>query len=64
MWRNITRPLWCQDRYVDMFSSNIRKSLGDGSRFKFWWDNWAYSVMLKKAFLRIFALSVDKKGKV
>ena len=64
MWRNITRPLWYQDRYIDMFSSNIGKSLSDGSRFKFWWDDQADGVVLKEAFLRIFALSVDKEGKM
>ena len=47
-----------------MFSAMIGKSLGDGSRLRFWWDDWVDGVVLKEAFPRIFALSVDKKDKV
>ncbi|XWS10695.1 hypothetical protein CRYUN_Cryun38cG0019600 [Craigia yunnanensis] len=39
-------------------------SLVDGSKISFWWDNWNEGGVLKLVFLRIFALSVNKDGKV
>ncbi|XWS71346.1 hypothetical protein CRYUN_Cryun03dG0130400 [Craigia yunnanensis] len=44
--------------------SNIGKSLGDGSRFRFWWDNWVDGVVFKEAFPKFFAIFVNKEGKV
>ena len=45
-------------------SPSIGFSLGDGSRIRFWADEWIEGVVLKKAFPRIFDLSVNKLGKV
>ncbi|XWS40005.1 hypothetical protein CRYUN_Cryun18bG0103100 [Craigia yunnanensis] len=50
--------------FTDVFSLNIECSLGDGRKFKFWWDKWANGLLFKKAFPRIFALFVNKEGKV
>ena len=64
MWRNITKVLHTQDFCINGSSSCIGFSFGDGSRIRFWVDEWIEGFVLKVAFPRIFALLVNKLGKV
>ncbi|XWS13282.1 hypothetical protein CRYUN_Cryun36dG0024100 [Craigia yunnanensis] len=64
MWRNISKPLYSQDIHANVLSSGMGYSLSDGSKIRFWHDNWIINVAPKSAFPRIFALSVNKDGKV
>ena len=61
---NITSILGSQDSYPSGPSSLFGFSLGDGSRIRFWRDEWIEGVVLKDAFPRIFALAMNKCGKV
>ena len=63
LWTNITRPLWYQENQIGV-SSDSGYCLGDGRNIRFWWDEWIDRVVLKRAFPQIFALSVNKEGKV
>ena len=59
IWENITKPLCSHDNLSNASFSGIGYSLGDGSRIRFWWDNWTEGVMLKSALL----YQSTKKGK-
>ena len=64
VWKNVTKTLGSQDIHFNGASSCMGFSLGDGSCICFWRDKWIEGVVLKEAFPRIFALSVNKDGKV
>ena len=64
MWNNITKGLDNQNFFFYGPSSCIGFSLGDDSCVRFLGDEWIEDVVLKDAFPRIFALSVNKLGKV
>ena len=64
IWKNITKVMGSQDFQVNDPSSSVGFSLGNGGCIRFWEDDWIGGIMLKYAFPRIFALSVNKLGKV
>ena len=64
LWKNTTKLICSHDSQSNVFLSGIGYSLGDGSYIRFWWDEWIDGVILNSAFSRIFALSINKKGKV
>ena len=64
MWKNITKVVASEDFRFNGPSSNVGFILGDGSSIHFWRDEWIEGVVLKDVFPRIFALSVNKLGKV
>ena len=64
LWKNITKIMGSQDFPLNGSSPCIGYSLGDGNCIQFWKDEWIEDVVLKDAFPRIFALAVNKSGKV
>ena len=64
IWKNITKVMGSQDFQVNDLSSCVGFSLGDGGCIRFWEDDWIGGIVLKYAFPRIFALSINKLGKV
>ena len=64
MWRNITRLLSPSNEFFSLMSSVLGFSLGDGSNINFWSDEWIEGITLKSMFPRVFALAVNKVGKV
>ncbi|XWS41090.1 hypothetical protein CRYUN_Cryun17cG0050600 [Craigia yunnanensis] len=64
VWRNIIRPLISQSNYSTIFVFDLRFSLGNGSKIKFWRDNWTNRGTLCIIFPRIFILSANKEGKI
>ncbi|XWS54083.1 hypothetical protein CRYUN_Cryun10bG0058400 [Craigia yunnanensis] len=64
MWTNITKPLCTQENQVSTFSSGSGYCIGDGHNIRFWCDEWIEGVVLKLVFPMIFALLVNKEGKV
>ena len=60
----IIKVIGSQDFQFNGSSSCIGFSLGDDSCVRFLGDEWIEDVVLKDAFPRIFALSVNKLGKV
>ena len=49
---------------MSAFSFGCGYSFGDGRNIRFWGDKWIEGVVLTSIFPKIFALSVNKEGKV
>ena len=64
MWKNITKVMGSQDFQFNGTSSCIGFSLKNDNCIHFWEDEWIEGVVLKDDFPKIFALSVNKLGKV
>ena len=64
MWKNIVKVSFSNNMFFDIFSSGVGFSIGDGSKIRFWLDAWIDGVTLKFTFSRIYALSINKGGKV
>ncbi|XVE85483.1 hypothetical protein DITRI_Ditri17bG0094100 [Diplodiscus trichospermus] len=60
VWKNITSVMLPTNKYYMMFKTNTGFVLGDGSRIKFWDDEWVISVILKFQFSRIYNLAINK----
>lgn len=41
----------------NFFANNIKISVGNGNRVKFWFDKWCGDVCFKEKFLRLFRVS-------
>ncbi|XVE81888.1 hypothetical protein DITRI_Ditri15bG0102200 [Diplodiscus trichospermus] len=57
-------PMTHSDELSDIFCSGMGYLLGDGRKVLFWSNEWTPGVILKFAFPRIFALSINQLGKV
>lgn len=64
LWYNITSPPFGSHKFSNVLVFGITVSLGDGSRISCWKDTWAADFSLAEAFSRVFALSVNKVGRV
>ncbi|XVF42703.1 hypothetical protein PTKIN_Ptkin01aG0385500 [Pterospermum kingtungense] len=64
MWRNITRPLVIVDDFVNTLLSGMGFFLCNGERILFWLHEWIPDTILRISFPRIFALAINKEGKV
>ncbi|XVF73335.1 hypothetical protein PTKIN_Ptkin12aG0193100 [Pterospermum kingtungense] len=63
-WRNIMKPLLTVDDFADTLLLGFGYSLGNGESIRFWHHEWILGVILRFSFPRIYALSVNKEGKV
>ncbi|XVF79053.1 hypothetical protein PTKIN_Ptkin14bG0188900 [Pterospermum kingtungense] len=63
-WRNIMKPLLSADDFADTLLLGFGYSLGNGESIRFWHHEWIPGVILRFSFPRIYALSVNKEGKV
>lgn len=52
------------DKFSDTLFSGMRFVLGDGKRLKFWDNEWTPGNVMKLDFPRIFALALNKNGRV
>ncbi|XVE78509.1 hypothetical protein DITRI_Ditri13aG0150800 [Diplodiscus trichospermus] len=64
LWRNIIKPLIYNEEFSETLSAGLGFSLGNGSSINFWDVDWIPGVILKLSFPRIYALAVNKGGKV
>ncbi|XVE62137.1 hypothetical protein DITRI_Ditri06bG0094700 [Diplodiscus trichospermus] len=64
LWKNITNALIFDNEYANTFSSSVGYSLGNSGKIKFWDMEWILGTILKFSFPRIFALAVNKEGRV
>ncbi|XVE80966.1 hypothetical protein DITRI_Ditri15bG0024200 [Diplodiscus trichospermus] len=64
MWKNITKPLMYNDEFTNTFVSSMGFSLGNGGMIKFWDVEWISGCILKLSFPHIFALAMNKDGRV
>ncbi|OMO53991.1 reverse transcriptase [Corchorus capsularis] len=64
VWKNIASPLESSNRFHDVLVSGFGLLIGNGKRISFWREEWIPGVILKQDYPRIFALVVNKTGKV
>lgn len=62
IWGGIIAAVEHQQSLLEFYVSNLQLKVGNGSRIKFWSDQWCGALCLKEEFPRIFQLSNDKEG--
>ncbi|KAL7174101.1 hypothetical protein ACSBR2_033370 [Camellia fascicularis] len=60
VWRDILGAAGSCPEVVEFFKVNIKLSISDGRRTKFWLDNWVGNGCLKDIFPRLFSVALDK----
>ncbi|XP_028080046.1 uncharacterized protein LOC114281693 [Camellia sinensis] len=63
-WRGITSVAEGNIALREFFWQNFRLVVGNGRRIHFWFDKWCHNQNLSVSFPRLFALSVEKDGKL
>ncbi|KAE8725177.1 hypothetical protein F3Y22_tig00009009pilonHSYRG00196 [Hibiscus syriacus] len=64
IWRGIVNNYEKNDDIGNCLRSNSKIQVGNGRSIEFWNDIWANNSTLKEQFPRIYALSINKTGKV
>ncbi|XP_038993275.1 uncharacterized protein LOC120116977 [Hibiscus syriacus] len=64
IWRGVINNFFSNDVFGDCIRNNLRLKAGNGHSVAFWNDVWLGEVPLKDLFPRLYALSINKMGKV
>ncbi|KAK8541529.1 hypothetical protein V6N12_014161 [Hibiscus sabdariffa] len=64
VWKGISNSFLSNDSFGNHIRTNLVLQVGDGQSIYFWTDIWALELSLKEKFLRIFALTYNKIGRI
>ncbi|GMI86725.1 hypothetical protein HRI_002341800 [Hibiscus trionum] len=64
LWKGIVKSFYSNDEIGTCMRNNLIYQVGDGASIKFWSDWWIGNAPLMSNFPRIYALSVNKTGRV
>ncbi|KAE8706464.1 hypothetical protein F3Y22_tig00110393pilonHSYRG00236 [Hibiscus syriacus] len=64
IWKSMVNNHFNEDHFGTKFRSLFNIKVGNGGSIRFWFDRWALDSPLKVVFQRLFALSINKNGKL